>query len=166
MQNRERHRLSREKEAAFLLAFYRKNSATRLDRRASAITAGYPAGRAVWSANRILDKYTDAPFRDCAETVGITKAQMAVMLAEFMESSEGKEKLSSIRLMMANLGEATDNSGSKQVPVLNMPIMIIQGATNERLEALRRGSNLAPELPHSPERDVIDVRAGRRSRRV
>jgi hypothetical protein len=163
MQNKERHRLAREKEAAFLLAFYRIDSPTRLDRRASGIAAGYPPSRAVWSANRVLDKYSDAPLRECAETVGITKARLAVMLAEFMESSEGKEKLSSIRLMMANLGEQTDSASSQKPVSVTMPVMIIRGATPERLAALRSGGapqiveDHAPELP--PASEVIDVEA-------
>ncbi len=150
MQNKERHRLAREKEAAFLLAYYRKGSETRLDRRASAIAAGYPVTRAAWSANRILDKYSEAPFRDCAEIVGINKAQMAVLLAEFMENSEGKDKLSSIRLMMANLGEATDNRDAPRGMTFQGPTMVIMGATPERIRALRCAGTV-PELSSASE---------------
>ena len=152
MQNKERHRLAREREAAFLLAFYRKDSPTRLDRRASAIAAGYPISRAVWCANRVLDKYAEAPFRDCAEIVGINKAQLAVMLAEFMESAVGKEKLASIRLMM----EATDSVGSPKGAIASLPILVISGATPERMARLRGGSK---PLPSALEHDVIDVEA-------
>lgn len=164
MQNKERNRLAREKEAAFLVAFYRKTSVTRLDRRASAIAAGYPVARAVWSANRVLEKYADTSFRECAEMVGISKARMAVMLSEIMEHGEPKEKLSSVRLMLANIGEATDNRDARGM-TFQGPTMVIVGATPERIQALKGCSApefteyRAAELPPAAEEDVIEVAA-------
>src|ERR1700736_6393440 len=66
-----------EQEADFLLAFYGKNSPTRIDRRASAISAGYTPRMALWNANRLLKKFAERSFKQCAEAVGINKPQLA-----------------------------------------------------------------------------------------
>jgi hypothetical protein len=155
MQNRERARLVKEKEGNFLLAYFGKDSTTRHQRGASAIAAGYSAARAVWNANRVLDKYADLSFRECAETIGVTKPQMAVAFREFMQDCKGKDRLQGFRLLLANMGEATDNAMSKQATVINGPVMVIVGATEERMRALCRGSDPVPQLP--AERDVIDL---------
>src|ERR1700736_3431529 len=90
-----------EQEADFLLAFYGKNSPTRIDRRASAISAGYTPRMALWNANRLLKKFAERSFKQCAEAVGINKPQLAVMFREVLQTSEGRDAISSIRLMMA-----------------------------------------------------------------
>lgn len=151
-------KLVAEQEAEFLVAYYGKKSATRLDRRASAITAGYTARMALWNANRLLKKYAERSFKQCAEAVGINKPQLAVMFREVLETSEGRDAISSIRLMMANLGEQTDSAGSQKSVSVNMPVMVIVGANRGRVEALRRGG--APQgLPSGPDEEVIDIRA-------
>jgi hypothetical protein len=132
-------KLVTELEADFLVAYYGKASVTRLDRRASAITAGYTPRMALWNANRLLKKYAERSFKQCAEAVGINKPQLAVMFREILETSEGRDAISSIRLMMANLGEQTDSAGSQKNINVNAPTMIIVGATQERMDALKRG---------------------------
>lgn len=166
MRNKERSKLAKEKEAAFLLAFYGKDSKTRFDRRASAIAAGCTPRMALWNANRILEKYKETGFRECAETLGINNANLAVMFQGILETSEGKDAISALRLALANRGETTDGASSQKPPVVNMPVMVIVGATEERLEALRRGGgpqiaetdDHALELP-APDEDAIDVEA-------
>lgn len=155
MNKKARHKLVEERERAFLLGYYGKDSATKLDRRASALAAGYTPDRAVWNANRLLDKYRDRGFRECSETVGISSASLAVMFKEILENSEGRDAISSLRLALANRGEATDNKGALSGMTFEGPMMVIVGATPERLKALRRGSNPAP----APEQDVIEVDA-------
>jgi hypothetical protein len=78
MTGKECKKLVAEQEADFLLAFYGKASATRLDRRASAVTAGYTPRMALWNANRLIRKYAEQSFKQCAEAVGINKPQLAV----------------------------------------------------------------------------------------
>ena len=153
MNKKAKHKLVEEKERAFLLGYYGKDSATKLDRRASALGAGYTLDRAVWNANRLLDKYRDRGFRECSESVGISTASLAVMFKEILETSEGRDAISSLRLALANRGEITDHKDALRGMTFDGPTMVIVGATPERLSALRRGSNLAP----AAERDVIDV---------
>jgi hypothetical protein len=155
MNKKAKHRLAEEKERAFLLGYYGKDSPTKLDRRASALAAGYTLERAVWNANRLLDKYRDRGFREACETVGISAASLAVMFKEILENSEGRDAISSLRLALANRGEVTDHKDAPRGMSFEGPMMVIMGVTPERLRALRRGSNLAP----APEQDVIDLEA-------
>jgi hypothetical protein len=154
MNKKAKHKLAEEKERAFLVGYYGKDSPTKLDRRASALAAGYTLERAVWNANRLLDKYRDRGFRECSEAVGISAASLAVMFKEILEASEGRDAISSLRLALANRGEITDHKDSLRGMTFEGPTMVIVGATPERLKALRHGSNLAP----APEYDGIDVK--------
>jgi hypothetical protein len=158
MTGKESKKLVVEQEADFLVAFYGKASPTRLDRRASAVTAGYTPRMALWNANRLLKKYAERSFKQCAEAVGINKPQLAVMFREVLETSEGRDAISSIRLMMANLGEQTDSAGSQKSVNVNMPVMVIVGATRGRMEALRHGG-ARQELPPAADEDMIDIQA-------
>jgi hypothetical protein len=155
MNKKAKHKLVEEKERAFLLGYYGKGSPTKLDRRASALAAGYTLDRAVWNANRLLDKYRDRGFRECSETVGISTPGLAVMFKEILETSEGRDAISSLRLALANRGEITDHKASPHGMTFEGPTMVIVGATPERLRALRSGPNLAP----AGEQDMIDVEA-------
>jgi hypothetical protein len=156
-----------DQEADFLLAFFGKSSATRLDRRASAISAGYTPRMAMWNANRLLKKFADKGFRECVEAIGVTTPALAVAFKETLETAEGKEALASLRLALANRGEQTDNKDSRGV-TFEGPTMVILGATPERLDALRRGGaprQLAKTEDHTrellvaPNENVIDVEA-------
>jgi hypothetical protein len=167
MNKKAKHKLAQEKERAFLLGYYGKDSPTKLDRRASALAAGYTLERAVWNANRLLDKYRDTGFRECSETVGISAASLAVMFKEILETSEGRDAISSLRLALANRGEATDHKDAPRGMTFEGPVMVIVGATPERMEALRRGGapriartkDHAPELSPARDEDVIEVEA-------
>jgi hypothetical protein len=151
-------RLASEQESDFLVAFYGKGSPTRLDRRASAVTAGYTPRMALWNANRLLKKFAERSFKECAEAVGINKPQLAVMFREILETSEGRDAISSIRLMMANLGEQTDSASSQKAVNVNMPVMVIVGATSRRMEALRHGGALQV-MPAATDGELIDLHA-------
>lgn len=155
MSKKAQRKLAEEKERAFLLGYYGKDSPTKLDRQASALAAGYTLERAVWNANRLLDKYRDTGFRECSETVGISTPSLAVMFKEILETSEGRDAIASLRLALANRGEITDHKDAARGMTFEGPTMVIVGATPERLRALRSGRNLVP----APEQDVIDVEA-------
>jgi hypothetical protein len=167
MTGKEGRKLVAEQEADFLVAYYGKSSPTRLDRRASAVTAGYTPRMALWNANRLLKKYAEQSFKQCAEAIGINKPHLAVMFREVLETSEGRDAISSIRLMMANLGEQTDSASSQKGVSVNLPVMVIVGASQDRMEALRHGGapqfartrSHAPELPSASDEEVIEVRA-------
>lgn len=145
-----------EQEAEFLVAYYGKTSPTRLDRRASAVAAGFTPRMAVWNANRVIKKFADKGFRECAEAVGITTPALAVMFKEVLETAEGKEALATLRLAMANRGETVDGAGAKPgATVNNNMTMIFQGFDRDRLGTMLRGGE--PELPAASEQDVMDV---------
>jgi hypothetical protein len=164
MTDKAKKRLVAEQEGDFLLAFYGKSSPTRLDRRASAITAGYTNRMALWNANRLLKKFADKGFRDCVEAIGVSTPALAVAFKETLESVEGKDALAALRLALANRGEQTDSSSIQKNLTVNQPVMVIIGATDERLQALKSGR--APQFAgeHAPELlpaegDLIEVEA-------
>jgi hypothetical protein len=176
MSDKAKKRLVAEQEADFLLAYYGKSSPTRLDRRASAITAGYTARMALWNANRLLAKFADKGFRECVEAIGVSTPALAVAFRETLEKAEGKEALASLRLALANRGEMTDGAGAQKPTVnVNLPVLVIRGASEERMQAtfvqpnrkalIRGGApqlaetqDHAPELPPAPEA-TVDVEA-------
>lgn len=166
MTDKAKKKLVADQEADFLLSYYGKSSPTRLDRRASAVSAGYTPRMAMWNANRLLKKFADKGFRECVEAIGITTPALAVAYKETLETSEGKDALASLRLALANRGEQTDNKDARGI-TFEGPAMVIIGSTPERLDALRRGGapqirrtvDHARELPPAPERDVVDVEA-------
>jgi hypothetical protein len=161
MTDRAKKRLVAEQEGDFLLAFYGKSSPTRLDRRASAITAGYTNRMALWNANRLLKKFADKGFRDCVEAIGVSNPALAVAFKETLEGAEGKDALAALRLALANRGEQTDSSSIQKNLTVNQPVMVIVGATDERMRALRSGrapqftDDRAAELPPAADEDLI-----------
>src|SRR5258708_1495665 len=153
------HEVAEQREREFLMAYFSVKSETRFDRTASAITAGYTPRMALWNANRLIAKFESRSVKDCVEAVGINAPSLAVMLRENLDAAEGKDQLSGLRLAMGNRGEQTDSTTIQKNLAVNIPVMIIQGMTNERLIALRRGSDPARELSPRPEQDAIDVEA-------
>jgi hypothetical protein len=159
------------KEKDFLLAFYGKTSPTKFDRRASAIAAGYTPRMALWNANRLLQKFEEKGFRECAEAIGVTIPALAVAFKETLDETKGRDRLASLRLALANRGEMTDGASTQKNVTVNQPVMVIVGATSERMDALRRGGipeddlegkaaiNRRPtaELPGALSEEVIDV---------
>jgi hypothetical protein len=160
MTEKQKKKLVADQEADFLLAFYGKGSPTRLDRRASAISAGYTPRMAMWNANRLLKKYEEAGFRECAETLGITNANLAVMFREVLETSKGKDAISALRLALANRGEATDNRDAPRGVTVTGPTILYVGEIPDSLRNTRKippaaqpelPPAAAPELPPAPE---------------
>jgi hypothetical protein len=167
MSHKPKKKLVAEQEGEFLLAFYGKSSSTRLDRRASAITAGYTNRMALWNANRLLKKFADKGFRDCVEAIGVSNPALAVAFKETLEAAEGKDALAALRLALANRGEQTDSSSIQRNLTVNQPVMVMNYGPlgTSRLRALRSGGaqqfadDPTLELPPAPEDDVLEVEA-------
>lgn len=155
-------------EIKFLGAFYDLDSPTYQDGKASAIEAGYKDKTASRVAENLLEKYRDFDFKAIAEKMGIDRISIGLALKKIVQGSGApRDVLSAARLLLANMGEITDGASSQKAPVVNVPVMIIQGATPERIAALRSGGapNIAEteadarELPPPSEQDVIEVEA-------
>lgn len=125
-----------EKEVLFLAHYYASDSPTKGKGVDSARAAGYSESVAKTKWPRILHKYEDCSFSSSAKAVGITKPYLAMKLKQIMEKGGEKEVLASIRLALANFGEATDQQSGTVVNATG-PVMMIVGATPERMRALR-----------------------------
>jgi len=130
-----------EKEVLFLANFYAADSPTKGKGKDSALAAGYSRSTAETKWPRILKKYEDCSFSSSAKAVGINKPYLAMKLKQIMEKGGDKEILAAIRLALANFGEATDQQAGTVVNATG-PVMMIVGATPERMRALRTQTTL------------------------
>lgn len=128
------------REVNFLANYYAQDSPTKGNGMQSAVKAGYSEATAHNLYEKILKKYEDCSFRASAKAVGITKPYLAMRLKRILEDpdSKGTEVLAAVRLVLANMGETTDSSGSGAM-TFNAPTMVILGATPKKLKALTSG---------------------------
>src|SRR6266576_5823005 len=129
-----------EREILFLGHYYGEDSETKGNMERSAQAAGGPFPASEKWAERILAKYDDCSFKASAKAVGITKPYLAWRLRQILDlpiAKHSKEIIAALRLMLANLGESTDHSVGTGGNVFTGPVMVIQGATPERLKALK-----------------------------
>lgn len=128
------------REVQFLANYYAADSPTKGHGVNSALAAGYSESTAITKWPRILKKYEDCSFRSSAKAVGITKPYLAMKLKQVMDTGGDKEVLAAIRLSLANMGEATDDSSRGAALTFNAPTMVILGMTTERMRALKSAS--------------------------
>lgn len=147
-----------EREALFLAFFYGDGSPTKGKLIDSALEAGFSTSTANTKAPRILRKYEDCSFRASAKAVGITKPYLAMKLKQIMDSGGQKEILAGIRLTLANFGETTDQSNAGG-NTFNAPVMMIVGASPERIDALR---NSTPQLSRERLEQLSNARSARK----
>jgi hypothetical protein len=145
-----------DREVLFLANFYANDSPTKGKGKDSAVAAGYPETSATHRADIVLKKYGDLSFSVSAKAVGITKPYLAHKLKQIMETGGDKEVLASIRLALANFGEATDQQGGITGNTFNGPTMVIIGASAEKMKALREAT---PQLT----REQLEEQSNQRS---
>lgn len=144
-----------EREVIFLSNYYASDSPTKGKGMHSALAAGYSESVAKTKWPRILKKYEDCGFKASAKAVGITKPYLAMKLKQIIDSGGDKEVLASIRLALANFGETTDQQSGTVVNATG-PVMMIVGATPERMRALK--TQTAP-----PTKEELEEESNRRS---
>jgi len=140
----------------FMEYYYSEDSETRGNVLNSCLKAGFSksTGNNSIFFNRIK-KYENMSFEQCLKLFGITKPFLASKLRKVMDldpAENAKDMLVGARLCLSVMGEATDQQ--KGTTVYNAPVMIIQGATPEKIRALREGS-FVPS-PEQLERESLE----------
>lgn len=148
-----------ERELLFLEYYYGTGSITNGKGMESARRAGYTesVSRTKWP--RILTKYEDCSFAKSARAVGITKPRIAFTLRKILDLDPEKfpkEVLAASRLFLALEGESTGENGGNVTVNSTGPTMVIVGATQERIKALR---NSTPQLT----REQLEEESNQRS---
>lgn len=127
------------REAMFLANFYGDTSPTKNKGEESARAAGYTESFCQTQWPRILRKFGDAGMKDSLRAVGITKPYLAMKIKFIIEHGKVADMIPALRMALAGLGEATDQSqGSTNT--FNAPVMVIVGASAERMRALKEAS--------------------------
>lgn len=116
--------------------YYSKDSETKGNLVQSALKAGYSESTAITKAPRIIKRFGTAGAGESLNAVGVNKPYLAMRIRHVLENGGDKEILSAARLAYALLGEATDSGGSV-TNTFNAPTMVIVGASQERIKALR-----------------------------
>ena len=147
-----------QREAQFLAGYYGMKSETRGDAITSAVHAGFSPS----AAGRLFEKYADLGFQASLKAVGITKPYLAMRAKQLLDlpaEKYGKEVTAVLRIMLAQLGEATDQAPGAGGNVFNGPTMVIVGASAERMKALREA---APQLSREEKEAAENERVERR----
>lgn len=155
-------RILDEREILFLGHYYGQDSETKGNVIRSAEAAGIPGIRCDHWARKTLAKYDDCSFKASAKAVGITKPYLAWRLRQILDlpiAKHSREITAALRLMLANLGEATDHSQGTGGNVFTGPVMVIQGATPERLKALKEAT---PQLTRAQLEQASNERSAAR----
>ena len=127
-----------EMEIQFLAHYHLADSDTKGQKLESALKAGFGEKRAVEMAERILEKYGDLSFKTSLNAFGVTKPFLAMKIRRILDMNpeeSAKDILAAARLGLIGLGESTDQP---QQNVFNAPVMMIQGLTASKLNALRK----------------------------
>lgn len=148
-----------EREIVFLANYYGNDSPTKGNKEQSALAAGYTQSTSEQKALRIIRKYEDCSFRASAKAVGITKPYLAMKLKQILDTGGDKEIIAALRLSLANFGETTDQTAGASGNVFNAPVMMIVGATPERMKALR---GALPQLTREQKEEESDKRGAER----
>jgi hypothetical protein len=152
------------REINFLAAFYDAGAPTYQDGKASAVLAGFKEKSASRVAENLLEKYRGFDFKAITRAMSIDRISIGLALKKILQGDAApRDVLSASRLLLANMGEQTDSSSINKNVNVAAPVMLIVGATSERLEALRRGG--APidvkgrtrELPAASDDEEIEV---------
>lgn len=141
------------REALFLEAYYDAGSKTKGSGVESALAAGYSESVAHTKWPRLLKKFGDGGFKDSLRAVGITKPYLAMKLRHILDHGDDKEQLAAVRMVLSNLGETTDQSQGGNT--FNAPVMVIVGASAERMRALK-------EATYQPTREELEAQENAR----
>lgn len=152
-----RHPKAEIKEALFLAFYYGEGSKSKGNAVQSMIRAGYEEKTAnTGLPQKIIRRFGDLSFAASAKAVGITKPFLAIKLKQILDLSaeeHPKEVLAGARLALASFGEATEEGGKPAGNIFNAPVMIIQGATPEKLKALK---GALPQLTEAERREQAE----------
>lgn len=155
LQSRARFKIFDPKHEALLLAYYAEDSPTRGNGEQSAIKVGYPAITARTVASQILKRYDKRKFQDALKAVGVNNLMMAHRVRRMILNGADKDAIAAIRLALAAKGEVTDESRGGVTVNANAPVMVIVGASQERIRALR---NAEPQLPREVQEHLSEQR--------
>lgn len=88
-------------------------------------------------AYRLLRKINLASFAVTMKALGINKPYLAHKLRQAMETGTPREVLAGVKLSLEAFGEVEQKTGKGVMPqTFNAPVMIIHGATSERMARL------------------------------
>lgn len=140
------------REALFLANFYGEKSPTKANGKESALAAGYDETTSQTAWPRILKKFGDNGMKDSLRAVGITKPYLAMKIKHILETAKASDMIPALRMALVGLGESTDNSGGNVNVNATGPVMVIVGATPERMKALKA----AAYVPTREEREAAE----------
>lgn len=80
------------------------------------------------------------------EAQGITKPYVAEKLKIILEHGKAREKLEVAKMFLTMTGDIKDEKGTPSITATG-PVMVIMGATKERMRALKEGP--LAQLPES-----------------
>lgn len=143
------------REALFLANFYGEKSPTKANGKESALAAGYNETTSQTAWPRILKKFGDNGMKDSLRAVGITKPYLAMKIKHILETAKASDMIPALRMALVGLGESTDNSGTNVNVNTTGPVMMIVGATPERMKALK---NATPQLSREQEEEIENNR--------
>jgi len=150
------------RELEFLLAYYGAASTTKGNAERSALAAGYPASVGRHQAGRIIKRFGDASASVSLNAAGVNKPYLAMRIRHVLENGGDKEILAAARLAYALLGESTDERGGGVTVNSTAPVMVVVGASRERIAALR---NATPQLSRDElerlENERVDAKLAR-----
>jgi hypothetical protein len=124
------------REAMFLSNYYGEKSPTKGNGQESARAAGYSESVALTKWPRILKKFGDNGIKDSLQAVGITKPYLAMKIKHILENGKVTDMIPALRMALAGLGEVTGEGGNVSVNATG-PVMVIVGASPERMRALK-----------------------------
>lgn len=114
----------------------------------SAVLAGYDEDKAAAVGNRLIEALDKASFKKVLANAGLTKSNMALIIKDAIAQSGPKELTANIRVALKLMGEMEEGAQASTTQVnisgAGAQILVVEGATAEKMRALRAGK---PTLP-------------------
>ena len=122
---------------------------TRGDAIASALKAGYDESKAAAIGKRLLDSLDKAPFKRVLSSAGLTKSALALVITDAIKTCTARDMISYLRVALKLMGELEEGAQGAPIninPGAGAQILIVQGATAEKMKALRSGKPALKEI--------------------
>ena len=126
---------------------------SRGDAVASAVLAGYDEDKAAAVAKRLIESLDKAPFKRVLAAAGLTKSALALVIAEDLKNCTARDKIAYLRVALKLMGELEEGAQAGPVTLnagAGAQILIVQGATPEKMKALRSGKPAVKEPDAEP----------------
>lgn len=111
----------------------------------AAISAGYDESKADAVGRRLERELEKRPLIESLRAAGITRPKLALMLQEMSRITDTKERRLIVQMLLEVMGETKDD-GTPTVNVTGQgaQILIVAGASDERLKRLKKGQAVLP----------------------